>query len=80
MLSLSNFAKYVLSRVQLSAGHLLLEVPLSSSNQLGPNTVGQLLGRAGSDGVLAPSLSWILGCREKAELTCSFFRERMVGD
>lgn len=34
-------------RVQLSAGHLFLEVPLSSSNQLGPNTVGQLLGRGG---------------------------------
>ena len=31
--------------VQLPAGHLPLEVPLSSSNLSGPNIVGQLLGR-----------------------------------
>lgn len=55
--------------VQLPAGHLPLEVPLSNSNLSDPNIVGQLLGRVGSDGVLPPSLSWMLGCGEKAELT-----------
>ena len=56
-------------QAQLPVRHLPLEVPLSSSNLLDPNTVSQLLGREGSDGVLAPSLSWMLGSGEKAEVT-----------
>lgn len=61
---------------QLPVRHLRLEVPLSSSNLLGPSTVSQLLGREGSDGVLAPSLSWMLGSGEKAELTHAASLER----
>lgn len=55
--------------VQLLVRYLPLGGPLSSSNLLCPNIVGQLLGREGSSGVLGPSLCRMPGCGKKAELT-----------